>query len=230
MTISFSFVTIAFMRYYFRYAIRILLVALVGFLFYQANENDLLGKITGSSGASSYQPIRKSGPLPKEIFGLRRAGNGIWKNSAGETVYEQARVYAGGSASQPLRPERSGGCQYQKDPVIVVVDSNKYPASALHLYLAARAGVPQKLHINRDPGYDIRANSLEGIPSNSTFDRDEVPFALSNEAVVYNRQKGTSDIAYIPFSDNRGSGSSMGGQLSEYCNGQSFRIQLDPAQ
>lgn len=177
----------------------------------------------------TYKPIRVGGPLPKEIFGLRQAGKGVWKNSAGEVVYRQARVYQGGSKSQPLAPVRKDGCKYSKDKVIdVVVDSDKYPASALHLYLGARAGVPQVLHINRDPGYDIRSNSLEGIPSNDTTDRDETPFAISNEAVVYNRSEGTSDIAFIPYSDNRGSGSSMGGQLSDYCTGQSFRIVLDP--
>lgn len=212
--------------------LRIFATALVGFLIYQAYHSDLLGQVfsTGSSaGTTSYKPIKQGGPLPEEIFGLRQAGGGVWKDSAGNVVYRQARVYEGGSKSQPLPPERVGGCKFQKQPVVVVVDSRKYPASALHLYLGARHGAPQKLHINRDPGYDIRSNSLEGIPSNSTFDRDEVPFALSNEAAVYNRVRGTSDIAYIPFSDNRGSGSSMGGQLSSYCNGQSFRIQLDPA-
>lgn len=212
--------------------LRIALTALIGFLIYQAFQSgladDLVSRVTGNG--SEYKPIRKGGPLPNTLFGLQRAGKGIWKDSEGNTVYEQARVYAGGSRTQPLPPERVDGCIYRKEPVLVRVDSEKYPASALHLYLAARNGAPQLLHINRDPGYDIRANSLEGIPSNSTFDRDEVPFALSNEAAVYNRVRGTSDIAYIPFSDNRGSGSSMGGQLSRYCNGQSFRIQLDPAQ
>jgi hypothetical protein len=218
-----------------KYLIRLGIAALIAFLFYQALESntfkDLEGKVTGMIPGKSaeYKPIKRGGPLPKEIFGLRNAGKGIWKDASGNTVYEQARVYAGGSKSQPLPPVRKGGCTYKKDPVTVVVDSRKYPASALHLFIAARNGVPEILHINRDPGYDLRANSLEGIPSNSTFDRDEVPFAVSNEAVVYNRVRGTSDIAYIPFSDNRGSGSSMGGQLSGYCTGQSFRIQLDPA-
>lgn len=181
--------------------------------------------------APKYEPIKTKGPLPKEIFGLRNAGDGVWKDSAGNTVYRQARVYAGGSKPQPLPVAKEDGCKYNKDkPVTVVLDSNKYPASALHLYIAARNGVPETLHINRNPSYDIRSNSLEGIPSNSSSDRDESPFALSNEAVVYNKSRGTSDIAYIPFSDNRGSGSSMGNQLSDWCTGQSFRISLQPAQ
>lgn len=215
-----------------RYIIRVAITVIVGFLIYQGLNSDFLqkaqDKIQGNN-ATIYKPIKRGGPLPKEIFGLRNAGGGVWKDASGAVVYRQARVYAGGSKTQPLPPERVGGCTYQKEPVTVRVDSNKYPASALHLFIGARNGAPQLLHINRDPGYDIRANSLEGIPSNSTYDRDEVPFALSNEAAVYNRVRGTSDIAYIPFSDNRGSGSSMGGQLSDYCNGQSFRIQLDPA-
>lgn len=179
--------------------------------------------------APKYTPIKQKGPIPKSIFGLQNTGGGVWKDKDGNVAYRQARVYAGGSKPKPLKVVREGGCKYDpKKPVTVVLDSNEYPASALHLYLAARAGVPQVLHINRNPSYDIRTNSLEGIPSNSQYDRDESPFALSNEAVVYNRAKGTSDIAYIPFSDNRGSGSSMGGQLSDWCSGQPFRIGLDP--
>jgi hypothetical protein len=177
---------------------------------------------------TTYKPIRTDEPLPKSIFGLKREKNGTWTNSAGTVVYRQARVYGGGSRPRPLAARKVDGCTYKEKPVVVRLDSNRYPASALHIYIGARNGVPQTLHINRDPGYDIRSNSLEGIPSNSTYDRDESPFALSNEAAVYNRDRGTSDIAYIPFSDNRGSGSSMGNQLSRYCDGQSFRIQLDP--
>jgi hypothetical protein len=211
--------------------VSILLPLVMVFLFYQFERGNLdLNKVLLGSSDAQYQPIRTTGPVPKEIFGLRRSGKGVWKDSSGQVVYRQARVYAGGSKSRPLPPVREDGCTYNKDEVVkVVLDSDKYPASALHLYLAARAGVPQVLHINRNPDYDIRSNSLEGIPSNSTTDRDESPFAISNEAVVYNRQQGTSDIAFIPFSDNRGSGSSMGGQLSDYCSGQAFRIILDPA-
>lgn len=216
-----------------KYIIRTAIALLIGFVFYQVVQSDALKNITdqipGLDNTAQYQPIKRGGPLPKEIFGLTNAGNGVWRDSSGNVVYRQARVYAGGSKPQPLPVQRASGCKYQKEPVTVVVDSNEYPASALHLFIAARNGVPQTLHINRDPDYDVRSNSLEGIPSNSTFDRDEAPFAISNEAVVYNRVRGTSDIAYIPFSDNRGSGSSMGGQLSDYCTGQSFRIQLDPA-
>ena len=180
--------------------------------------------------APQYKPIRIDGPVPKELFGLRNKGNGIWVNASGQEVYKQARVYKGGSQPRPLEPVRKDGCLFNATkPVDVILDSNKYPASALHIYLGARHGVPQTLHINRDPGYDIRSNSLEGIPSNSTYDRDESPFALSNEAAVYNKVVGTSDIAYIPFGDNRGSGSSMGNQLSKYCTGQSFRIVLKPS-
>jgi hypothetical protein len=210
--------------------VSILLPLVLVFAFYQLERGNFdLNKVLLGSSDAKYQPIRTTGPLPKEIFGLRQAGKGIWKDSSGQVVYRQARVYAGGSKPQPLAPVREDGCSYDKNDVVkVVVDSDKYPASALHLYLGARAGVPQVLHINRDPDYDVRSNSLEGIPSNSSTDRDESPFAISNEAVVYNRQKGTSDIAFIPFSDNRGSGSSMGGQLSDYCSGQAFRIVLDP--
>lgn len=206
-------------------AVVILAVAVIG---YSSDQGNILDKF-GSEQKSEYTPIPEEGPLPKQLFGLTRVSSdgSKWKNASGEIVYEQARNYQGGSKSQPLAVERIDGCAYNKNKVVEVeVDSTKYPASALHIYLATRAGVPKILHVNRNPDYDLRGNSLEGIPSNSTNDRDEYPFALSNEAVVYNRKVGTSDIAYIPYSDNRGSGSSMGNQLSDYCTGQPFKIVL----
>jgi hypothetical protein len=208
----------------------VILIALANVYYFGYKGNDAPQLPFGSNSSSSYQPVKVGGPLPKEIFGLTNAGNGKWKDADGNVVYQQARVYAGSSKSQPLPVLREDGCIYDKNKVVTVdLDSNKYPASSLHIYLAIRNGVPQKLHINRNPDYDLRGKSLQGIPSNSTFDRDEFPFALSNEAVVYNREKGTSDIAFIPLSDNRGSGSSMGNALSDYCQGQAFRINLVPS-
>lgn len=205
----------------------VVLLIILGFGYF-GSQNGL--KIPGFDSKPSYSPVKTDQKIPKQIFGLTNVGDGKWENSSGEVVYEQARVYAGSSKSQPLKPVEEDGCTYNKDKkATVVVDSNKYPASALHILIAIHNGVPQTLHVNRDPGYDLRANSLEGIPSNSTTDRDEYPFALSNEAVVYNKKVGTSDIAFIPFGDNRGSGSSMGNQLSDYCTGQAFQIVLDPA-
>lgn len=212
--------------------LRTIIIAGIFFLLYNVGSGGLSGLTDklGISSAPEYKPIKTGGPLPKEIFGLTNKGNGQWVDANGNTVYKQARVYAGGSKSQPLPVQRDNpDCKYDaKKIVTVILDSKEYPASALHIFIAARNGVPQTLHVNRNPNYDVRSNSLEGIPSNATYDRDESPFALSNEAIVYNMTRGTSDIAYIPFSDNRGSGSSMGGQLSDYCSGQAFRIQLDP--
>jgi len=217
-----------------RVIVALIIVSGFGYSYLNSGGSDPFGSIKQTLGmgqSSEYTPVKVGGKMPNQIFGLTNAGDGVWKDGSGAVVYEQARVYAGGSKPQPLPVVREDGCQYDKEKIVTVdVDSNKYPASALHIYIALRNGVPQTLHINRDPGYDLRANSLEGIPSNSTTDRDEFPFALSNEAVVYNKQVGTSDIAFIPFSDNRGSGSSMGNQLSDWCQGQPFRINLTPSQ
>lgn len=203
--------------------IPVIVFALLGYFLYNGGFDKLKEQ---ADPEPEFTQIKKGGPVPNQLFGLVRGQNGIWRYQNGKLAYKQARVYQGGSRSVPNPVKRVDGCIYQKEPVSVVIDSKKYPASALHIYLGVRAGVPEILHINRDPGYDVRLNSLEGIPSNSEFDRDETPFALSNEAAFYNRSKGTSDIAYIPFSDNRGSGSSMGGQLSDYCDGQSFKINI----
>ena len=82
-------------------------------------------------------------------------------------------------------------------------------------------------------GTDARRDRLlEGIPTKAGFDRDEYPAAVGR-----GRANGTSrglirginpvgwlaDVLYVPSSENRSHGSSLGAKLRRFCNGTKFR-------
>jgi hypothetical protein len=138
--------------------------------------------------------------------------------SKGRATLVTARPYDGPGKPEPVAVRRDGECQYQNEVVKVPLSSERYPASTWHIKLAWRRGAPKVWHLDRSGADANREQSLKGIESNSKLDRDEVPIAASEEGGA------GADIAYIPFSDNRGSGSSIGNALSDYCDGQAFRV------
>ncbi len=113
-------------------------------------------------------------------------------------------------------------CTLVHHPVRVELSISEYPRSTWHIRRAIRRGEPSVLHIDREVADQHRDDSLAGIPTRDGMDRDEYPLAFTKEG------GDGADIAYVPYSDNRGSGSSVGGQLRPYCDGQAFRIKLTP--
>ena len=82
--------------------------------------------------------------------------------------------------------------------------------------------------LNR-PGADARRDRLlEDFPTRDGFDRDEYP-----PAVGRGKGKGLergrhprgwkADVAYVPSSENRSHGSSLGIKLRRFCDGTRFR-------
>jgi len=87
--------------------------------------------------------------------------------------------------------------------------------------------------VNR-PGADDRRDRLlaSSIPTKAGFDRDEYPAAVgrgrangSSRGLVRgaNPRGWQADVAYVPSSENRSHGSSLGAKLRRYCNGVKFR-------
>jgi len=83
------------------------------------------------------------------------------------------------------------------------------------------------------PGADERRDRLlQDIPSKAGFDRDEYPAAVGRGRANGN-QKGLvrgispigwrADVMYVPSSENRSHGSSLGAKLRKLCNGVRFR-------
>jgi hypothetical protein len=104
----------------------------------------------------------------------------------------------------------------------------KYPNIRRHFRGALRRGWPRTLVLNR-PGADARRDRLLGrFPTLGGFDRDEYPPAVGRgrgpglrRGTHPRRWKG--DVRYVPSSENRSHGATLGIKLRRLCNGTRFR-------
>ena len=104
----------------------------------------------------------------------------------------------------------------------------KYPRIRAHYERALRRGWPRRLVLNR-PGADARRERLlRNHPTREGYDRDEYP-----PAVGRGRGKGLkrgrnprgwkASVAYVPSSENRSHGATLGIKLRRFCDGTRFR-------
>jgi RHS repeat-associated protein len=115
----------------------------------------------------------------------------------------------------PCRATKKSGTSPQGDQydVVLEVPEDEYPESAQHITDAQKAGHDDVLTVDRSGARANRRDSLRGWKTQKGFDRDEYPPAMFAEG-------GTgADIEYIDPADNRGSGSSFGGQLRGFADG-----------
>lgn len=96
----------------------------------------------------------------------------------------------------------------------LIFPSDDYPETALHILGAIEQGYADVCTIDRSGADENRKESLAGIDTRDGYDRDEWPMAMCEEG-----GKGAS-VAYVESSDNRGSGSWVGHQLSAYEDGE----------
>lgn len=114
-------------------------------------------------------------------------------------------------------------CKRIKGVVKVYLDPAKYPYTVAHAKEAFAKGQPRVWHLDRKDAEEHRDLDLKGIPTKEGFDRDEEPAAATRESA-----NGSADVAYVPSSDNRGAGSTMGSQLTDFCEGQAFKLVFHP--
>lgn len=96
---------------------------------------------------------------------------------------------------------------------VINFPSGRYPETALHIKESIEKGHSDICTIDREGADNRRKQSLKGIPTKPGYDRDEYPMAMCEEG-----GKG-ADVKYISPSDNRGAGSWVGHQVSEYPDG-----------
>jgi len=108
----------------------------------------------------------------------------------------------------------------------------KYPNIYAHLVRAIARGWPRVMVINRKGADKRRDRLLAPIPTRPGFDRDEYPAAVgrgkangSTRGLVrgINPIGWLADVEYVPSSENRSHGSSLGAKLRRLCNGTRFR-------
>lgn len=167
----------------------------------------------GCSIEESPSPNERQGP-PRE-----QRSQTSKREPAATPARADARLRIPGLGPQSGDPE---GCRLVGQVVEVEIDASDYPRSAAHVRQATRLGELGLLHIDRAGAEENRDQSLAGIPTRDGYDRDELPPAMSHEGGA------GAHVAYVPYSDNRGAGASMGHQLSDYCSGQAFRMVVVP--
>ena len=127
------------------------------------------------------------------------------------------------------RTKANSDCTRSSKVVPISFSSTKYPAIAAHTRTATAAGWPSVLRINRVGTAARRKRLLSaGFPTKPGFDRDEYPPAVGRGKGP-GLERGTSpqgwraSVAYVPSSENRSHGTSLGIKLRRYCDGQRFR-------
>ena len=106
---------------------------------------------------------------------------------------------------------------------------SEYPNIRRHFKGALRRGWPRRLVVNRPLADERRERATERYPTRDGFDRDEYPPAVGRgrggKALTRgkNPRGWKADVRYVPSSENRSHGASLGNQLSPYCDGTKFK-------
>ncbi len=114
------------------------------------------------------------------------------------------------STPSPRACVRPGGVQN------ITFSATKYPHIREHFLRALRKGWPRTLVVNRRGADARRDRLLGGMPIRSNRDRDEYPPAVG-------RGRWRASVAYVPSSENRSHGATLGIKLRRLCDGVRFR-------
>lgn len=135
----------------------------------------------------------------------------------------------GGSAPAPASPRPSCVLTGRVQPI--GLSRTKFPKIRAHYVAAVGNGWPRILIVNRR-GTDARRDRLldeSGLGTMSGLDRDEYPPAVGRGRGSKALTRGINPIGwkasvrYVPSSENRSHGSTLGTKLRRFCNGQKFR-------
>jgi hypothetical protein len=135
-------------------------------------------------------------------------------------------------APKPPKAKPKASCSRPTAVQRLRFSSTKYRNIKKHALAAIADGWPRILVVNR-PGADARRDRLlDDIPTKDGFDRDEYPPAVGRGR-ANGDQRGLvrginpvgwmADVMYVPSSENRSHGSSLGAKLRGLCNGTRFR-------
>jgi len=133
-----------------------------------------------------------------------------------------------GPSGDPAPPTPTPTCTRPHGVQPISFSGTKYPNIRRHSERAIGKGWPSVLVLNRPGGDARRDRLLAGRATRRGYDRDEYP-----PAVGRGRGKGLvrgsdprgwmADVTYVPSSENRSHGSTMGIKLRRFCDGTRFR-------
>jgi hypothetical protein len=132
-----------------------------------------------------------------------------------------AAVALGGCASAPTATEepsapRDESCVRPGGVASISFSATKYPNVRRHFEAAVARGWPRTLVLNRDGADGRRDRLLDAYETRPGMDRDEYPPAVG-------RHRWRADVAYVPSSENRSHGATLGVKLRRFCDGTRFR-------
>lgn len=134
---------------------------------------------------------------------------------------------AGDSTPSTPAPKPKSSCLTPGKVQPIGFSKSKYPNIRKHYLSAVAKGWPRILVLNRPGASARRAKLLADIPTRDDYDRDEYPPALARGRGFHIRgadpRGWKADVAYVPSSENRSHGSTMGTKLKRFCNGTKFR-------
>jgi hypothetical protein len=141
-----------------------------------------------------------------------------------------ARTGIGGADPQPQTSAgvNPRGCVRPHGVQNISFSATKYPDIRRHFLDALRKGWPRTLVVNR-PGAEARRDRLlASYPTRPGQDRDEYPPAVGRGHGAglergSNPRGWRADVRYVPSSENRSHGSTLGTKLRRLCNGVRFR-------
>ena len=132
----------------------------------------------------------------------------------------------------PPPPAARPGCTRSSIVQPIRFSAAKYPNIMRHTRAAIARGWPSVMVISRRGKEQRRERLLQNIPTRAGFDRDEYPAAVGRgraNGAQHGLVRGLSpigwmaDVAYVPSSENRSHGASLGAKLRRFCDGVRFR-------
>jgi hypothetical protein len=135
---------------------------------------------------------------------------------------------AGGSSPARETPAAPRECVRARGVQNITFSKTKYPNIRRHFLAARRRGWPRVLVLNRRGADARRDRLLERYRTRDGMDRDEYPPAVGRGRgrglTKGSRPRGwRADVAYVPSSENRSHGSTLGLKLRRFCDGTRFR-------
>lgn len=109
-------------------------------------------------------------------------------------------------------------CEFPRAVQVVKFDRSRYPDIYQHYVDAVAKGWPKILVLDRAGAGTRRDRLLRSIITRTGQDRDEYPPATAREGWL-------ADVEYVPSSENRSQGASLGAQLRGVCDG--VRVQYE---
>jgi hypothetical protein len=131
-------------------------------------------------------------------------------------------------AGTPATDAGTADCVRPSGVQRIVFSAQKFPNVRRHSQGAVRRGWPRRLVVNRRGADARRERVLRDIPTREGFDRDEYPPAVGRgrgpglERGRYPRG-WKADVRYVPSSEYRSHGATLGDRLERFCNGTRFR-------